>query len=156
MAKLRIYQAEVAGQPGSRVRVYEVTVLVGTDARPPARLRVALVSLSGVPIVLPVTSNQTVESQAVVTLSATMAGTVTAWSWTQTAGPAVVLTGTGDTRTFPAPADKDGLLLAFAVRATVDGYQSPPVTANVAVRPHQWWTFRGGAWQPCAPIQIVA
>lgn len=156
MAKLRIYQMEVAGQPGTRLRVHEVAVLTGTTTRPPARLRVYGISVSGVPIVLPVTSDQTVESRALVTLSATMAGTVTAWSWTQTGGPAVVLSGTGDTRTFTAPATRDGANLTFGVRATVDGYTAPAVTATVVVRPHQWWVRWGGTWQPCAPIQIIA
>lgn len=130
MAKLRVHQVELAQQPGSRLRVHAV-------------------SLDQIAAVEPdLGPNRTVESQTLVSLSATIAGTVTAWSWMQTAGTTVTLTGSAGSRSFTAPATVDGDVLTFQVTATVDGVVSPPGTVSIVVRPHQWWVLRASGLKP--------
>lgn len=70
--------------------------------------------------------NQTVRPFQTVTLSGVGAG-----PWSQVSGPAVLLTGSGATRTFVAPATVDGATLVFAYGTA---------TVTVTVYPHsEWW-----------------
>jgi hypothetical protein len=70
-------------------------------------------------------------------------------AWTQTAGPAVALAGSGRSRTFRAPPTLDGTTLTFDVVATdAAGRTSPAKRIEVVVRPHPDWTRRGGRLVP--------
>lgn len=130
MAKLRIHQVELAQQPGSRLRIHAVTLEQIVAVAPDLGL------------------NRTVESQTSVSLTAAITGTVTAWSWTQTAGTTVTLSGSGGSRSFTAPATFDGDVLTFQVTATIGGVVSPPGTVSIVVRPHQWWVLRASGLKP--------
>lgn len=77
-----------------------------------------------------------------VPLSATVtAGTIGAWVWTQIAGPAVTLAGTGASRTFVAPALLNGIVLQF--RVTGDGTATD--TISVTINPHLEWLKTSGS-----------
>lgn len=91
-----------------------------------------------------------VEPLSTVTLSATANMAVTTWTWAQTGGPAVTLTGTGASRTFKAPANENGATLTFTVSA--DG--SPTDTVVVEVLPHDLWVLRGGELVPAQMLTI--
>lgn len=82
-----------------------------------------------------------IEPLSTVTLTATANTAVTTWAWTQTAGPAVTLSGTGATRTFTAPATQAGTTLTFSVTADA----SPADTVDVEVLPHDVWVVQSGA-----------
>lgn len=137
MSKLRVHSLNLAQQPGSRLRVHSVSLAQVVAVAPDAG------------------DDVTAESRAAVTLTATIGGSVSAWSWTQTAGPAVSLSGSGATRSFTAPALLAGAVLEFAVTATIGGVVSPPGAVAVTVLPHQWWVLDGGVWTPLAAPALV-
>lgn len=119
MAKLRVYRAELAQQPGSRLRIHGV-------------------SLDQVAASVPdLGASQAVESLSTVNLTATVSGSPSAWAWTQTAGPAVTLSGSGASRSFTAPATVDGVLITIQAVATISGVDTPPGTVDISVRAHQ-------------------
>lgn len=93
---------------------------------------------------------QTVESLAPVTITASIAGTVTAWVWSQTAGPTVTLDDTANVVTFDAPATIDGTSITVEAVATIGGVDSPAGSVTVNVRAHQWWVLRSGVWEAFA------
>lgn len=70
------------------------------------------------------------------TRSASPAGSITSWSWTQTDGPAVTLAGASTARpSFDAPqVDDAGALLTFALTVT-DGAGQASASLDVEVRP---------------------
>lgn len=76
-------------------------------------------------------------------------GTVASYAWTQTAGPAVTLSGTGATRTFKAPPFIDLTQLTFSLVVTDNtGLLSTPDTVNVIVLPATEFKRVAGAWVP--------
>lgn len=91
---------------------------------------------------------RTVNSQDSVTVTASITGTVSAWAWSQTAGPTVTLSGSGASRSFTAPATMDGAAITLQAIATIGGVDSPAGSVTVSVRAHQWWVKRSGGWQP--------
>lgn len=96
--------------------------------------------------------DQTVEPSATVTLGGSGAdtdGTITGYTWTQTAGPAVTLSGTGATRTFRAPAVAGGTSLTFSLVVTDNsGASSTADTMTVTVRQPTEFYASGGVWVP--------
>ena len=91
--------------------------------------------------------DQTVDAYTLVTLSATDAES--AVTWTQTGGsPSVTLGGSGNVRTFTAPAVRAGTTLTFT--ATDAGALTD--TCSVVVYPHNEYAVIGGVE---VPIQIV-
>jgi hypothetical protein len=88
---------------------------------------------------------QKVNSMDTVTVTATIAGTVSAWTWT-TDGPA--LSGSGNTRTFTAPTTIDGTTVTVTAYATIGGVDSPVGSVVITIRAHQWWVLRASGWQP--------
>lgn len=137
MAKLRIHQIELAQQPGSRLRIYGVSL----------EQIVASVPDLG--------AARTVESRSAVSLTATVTGSPSAWTWTQTAGPTVTLTGSGASRSFTAPATVDGALITIQAVATISGIDTQPGSVDIAVRAHQWWVLRSTGWKPCAAPAFI-
>lgn len=137
MANLRIYNLELAQQPGSRLRIYDVSL---------EQVAAAIPDLG---------SDQLVESQSTVNITATVTGSPSSWTWTQTAGPTVTLSGSGASRSFTAPATVDGALITLQAVATISGIDTPPGSVNIAVRAHQWWVRRSGVWKPFASPVII-
>lgn len=99
---------------------------------------------------------QTVEPFATVTVTATpVNGSVASWEWVQSGGsPAVVLQGTGATRTLKAPATVSGAVLSFLVTGN-NGVQSATDSVNVTVYPNDWWVFDGSAWVALRQAVVV-
>lgn len=91
---------------------------------------------------------RSVNSQDTVTVTASITGTVSAWAWSQTAGPTVTLTGSGNTRSFTAPATVDGTAITLQAIATISGVDSPAGSVTIACRAHQWWVKRSTGWEP--------
>lgn len=92
-----------------------------------------------------------IEPWSTVTLAATVIdpqGTVVSTSWTQLTGPVVTLSGTGNNRTFSAPATLDGTTLTF--RFTATNADSTTSTDDVAVEILPATEFKrvSGAWVP--------
>lgn len=92
-----------------------------------------------------------------VTLTATGTdsdGTIASYQWTQTAGPAVTLTGSGATRSFVAPYRRptDGpATLTFSVTATDNAgatSTAATVSATVPVHPEWWFTPSWATYGP--------
>jgi hypothetical protein len=94
------------------------------------------------PLTVDAGGNQSdIKPWTVVTLAATAAGSGTpTWEWTQTGGTPVVLSGTGATRTFTAPATRDGDTLTFQATGTV-GANSASDTVTVACLLHNEWMY---------------
>jgi len=138
MAKLRIVSLELYSQPTPRLRVYQIELSSVVTPTP----------------VLP--ANQTVESQALVTLTATISETPSAWDWTITGTPTATLSGAGATRTFTAPATVEGAVYAVTAQATVSGVPTAVASTQITVRAHQWWVKRGTVWKPFAqPVRLA-
>lgn len=119
-----------------------------SDTKSASRAGGWLGPLVNFPIVDAGADRSNVEPLSTVTLAATANMAVTAWTWTQTGGPAVTLTGTGATRTFTAPANENGATLTFT--ASADG--SPADTVTIDVLPHDLWQLRSGV---LVPVQML-
>jgi hypothetical protein len=115
---------------------WRLTSLRGTGTP----LEVTLVTLAGPTEAEP---NQTVTLRAV-----TSGGTPTAWIFTQTSGVTVTLAGTGDTRTFVAPALPDGTILDFQVTVSRAGAADASATLEVAVWAAAEYILTSSGWEP--------
>ena len=138
-AQHRIQQLRGSAAPrtGPQHRIQQlrgsVSATVGAGVRHRiARLRGAVSApVVANPVTAVLTAPATAEPFQVVTLDASGSTGATRWIFTQTAGPAMTLTGTGATRTFTAPASADGLTLTF--RVTVSNTTSGDKTADATV-----------------------
>ncbi len=96
----------------------------------------------------------TVEPYALVTLDGSAStdpdGTIVDWSWMQVGGtPTVNLAGSGDSRTFDAPATVNGTALTFELTVTDNEGVTGSDTCTVQLLPHTWWLIDDGiAQQP--------
>jgi hypothetical protein len=95
----------------------------------------------------------TVDSQDVVVLSSgASSSTATSWTWTQTAGPTVVLrpSNTVPNPEFTAPATDTGTVVTHSlVTRNAAGTASAPSTVSVTVLPHIEWLYLGNSvWKP--------
>lgn len=99
-----------------------------------------------------------VEPYTTVTLSGAASadpdGTVASYVWSQTAGPAVTLSGSGASRTFTAPGTLAGVSLTFQLTVTDNSGATGTDTVQVAVLPAAERIMIGGTWQP-ARIVII-
>jgi hypothetical protein len=138
-----------AGATGTR------TVTMSPSAANSGGIMVALTGIPAATSPPDLGPPQTVNSQATVTINATITGTVTAWVWTQTDGPTVTLSGSGASRNFPAPETVDGTSVTVEAVATIGGVDSPAGSVVISVRAHQWWVQRTGVWQPFENPVIV-
>ena len=89
---------------------------------------------------------RTVNSQDPVTVTATISGTVTAWTWT-VAPPTLPLTGSGNSRSFTAPSSINGATIRLTAVATIGGVDTPQGAVNITVRAHAWRVKRPTAWR---------
>jgi hypothetical protein len=90
-----------------------------------------------------------VEPWTTVTLTGAVSGaTVVSSSWTQTAGTAVTLTGSGPTRTFTAPGTIAGDTLTFTYSATNPDGATSSDSVTVTVLPVTERSAAGGVWVP--------
>lgn len=126
--------------------------LRGDDAVEPAGL--ATVNIPPV-AVLTATPSGTVAPYQTVTLSGSDSsdqdGTLTTWTFSQTAGTTGTLSGTGSTRTVVMPATTDGDTLTFQLTVTDNSAAvSPAVTVTLTVLPHNHWVRNtaGNGWNP--------
>lgn len=87
--------------------------------------------------------NETVTIRAITT-----GGAPTAWIFTQTGGVTVTLAGSGDTRTFVAPALPDGTILDFQVTVSRDGTADATGTLEVAVWAAAEYILTDSGWEP--------
>lgn len=139
-SKLRVHEVELYPATTSKLRVVDLQL---TPQVPPAHLRVMEIQVTTVqvPVKLRVQEiellprvavvNQSVESQAIVTVDAAA---------TQTSGPAVTLSApSAGVRTFTAPATVDGATITFNVSGT---------EVTISVKAHQWWVKRAAGWRP--------
>lgn len=85
------------------------------------------------PVVAALTAPLTVDAYQVFTLDASASTGATKWVFTQTAGQAVVLSGTGATRTAAAPVLRDGGTLTFSVAVSAVGSGDSIATVSVDV-----------------------
>lgn len=74
----------------------------------------------------------------------------TSWTITQIAGPPVVLSGTGVTRTYVAPAVTPGTTIRWQLVAT---YPAGPVTATVDHTIRAWTFFQLSATRQLLPVK---
>lgn len=98
---------------------------------------------------------RTVEPFDTVTIVADVTGTVTSYTWRQVSGPAVTLTGSGASRSFRAPAAKNGATVVIGVIARNGTTPSTEKTASVQALPHLRWSLRAGVWIPVGPRQTI-
>lgn len=93
--------------------------------------------------------DQAVEAWSTVTLNGTG---IAPFTWTQTAGPAVTLSGTGASRTFVAPGLAAGATLTFSLD---DGTVATPDSVTVTVYPAtEFYRTAAGAWEPIRPLSL--
>lgn len=77
------------------------------------------------------------------TLDASGSAGTTRWVFTQTAGPAVTLSGTGSQRTAIAPVAAEGVSLSFAVTVSATGQADKTASVTVAVQAPSEYLVRG-------------
>jgi len=89
-----------------------------------------------------ISASQTVRSQQLVSITAAIAGTATAWNITQTAGPTQTISNLGNgTFNLRASAIYSGTntTCTFSVTATTASGTTAAATTNVIIRPHKFW-----------------
>lgn len=92
-------------------------------------------------------TNSSVAAGAATTLTGTATGpTPTSWVWTQTAGPVVMLSGSGATRTFTAPTSQTNETITFSLQAYSNSIPSNLASLTVSVGAHKWWSLKNNAW----------
>lgn len=108
------------------------------------------------PVVESVVATTTGESFSTATVTATLAAGSAApdsWTWTQTSGPTVTLSGSGASRTFELPALMDGGTITIQATATKDSV-SHSMSTTVTVHPHGFFWTRSTAtdWLPVRAV----
>lgn len=94
------------------------------------------------------TGDTNVEAGDTVHLAAVASGgTVSSWTW-EADHPDVVLTGSGASREFIAPASMDGLVVNITATATPPAGDPVSDTLNVVVARHMRWSPQTGVWVP--------
>lgn len=90
------------------------------------------------------------EADDTVTLTATASGATApySYSWSQVSGASVTLNGTGNTRTFTAPALIESETLTFRCTVTPTAGEAASDTSEVPVLPHNFWTMHDGVLVP--------
>lgn len=92
-------------------------------------------------------SDQTVDAADSVTLTAAgsdVDGSIASYAWAQISGPAVTLSGTGNTRTFNAPTAQTDSTLVFRATVTDDQGATGTDDVTVTVNKHRWWIKTAG------------
>lgn len=96
-------------------------------------------------------ADQSVEPGSSVTVTAVLsdASTADSYTWRQISGPAITLSGTGNSRTFTAPhaMPPAGATVVLGVTATKSGVTSNETIANVVALPQVSWVWNGTAWE---------
>lgn len=133
---------EAAATPTVRVDVLDIW-LQATSTALPTTVSVREVWLEAysagnqVPIARAGADKVNIEPWSTVTLDGSASedfdGTISTYTWTQTAGPAVVLTGAGAVRTFEAPGVTSTTTLTFSLVVNDGTQNSPADTVNVTV-----------------------
>lgn len=104
------------------------------------------------PVSDPGTGLTDVEPGTVITLngggSADPDGSLVSYSWAQTTGPAVTLSGSGVTRTFTAPATIAGTVLGFTLTVTDNQGAQNAATVAHSILPCTERAAVGGVWVP--------
>lgn len=133
---------EAAATPTTRVNVLDVWLEARTTSLPTtvSVLEVWLEASSAgnqAPIARAGADQVNVEPWSTVTLDGSASedfdGTIVSYTWTQTAGPAVTLSGPGPARTFEAPGVLDTTTLTFQLVVNDGSQNSTPDTVNVTV-----------------------
>jgi hypothetical protein len=96
-------------------------------------------------IVAPFPTQQPVDPGVTVSLTGTVGAGPAAdsWTFTQTDGVDVTLSGTGATRTFTAPGSFTGTTVKLSVTATAGEVESEPTVVEVPVLPQSTWVWDG-------------
>lgn len=76
------------------------------------------------------------------------------WTFTQTGGPTVPLSGTGNVRTFTAPPTVDGTSILVQLDAVVDGTPADSIIARYLIYPQQKYRLVGTTWYAYKPLKI--
>jgi hypothetical protein len=134
------------------------SALTGTVVVVP-KVRWGRSALSGTPaVVLVPLSNQTVEPETVVTVTAALVGGGSADSYTfrRISGAAISFLGSGASRSFYAPsALPPGTSVTIGVVATIGGVNSVEQTCVITVLPQIRWALSGSTWvgqRPSVPM----
>lgn len=139
---LRVLRAAVTTTGAATLRVLSAAVTTDTSVQANAGTPVEVDSLENV-----------------VLSAAASSGNPTAYQWTQTSGPPVVLRPNGAVPRpeFTAPATDAGTTVTFSLAVTAGGVTSTnPALATVTVRPHIEWVLLGGAWVPVLTVVQAA
>lgn len=143
--------SRIAATAGNAVLISSIKATAATNAVMIGSIRAAVTGAAPVANAGP--DQYAVEPWSTVTLTgaaSTDDGTITTYAWSQTAGPAVALSGTGATRTFTAPPSMDGSTQTFSLTVTDNtGLISTPDTVVVTVLPATEFMRKNGVWVPC-------
>lgn len=91
----------------------------------------------------------TTDPYELVTVTATASLTPDTWTWNQTSGMPVTLTGTGATRTFVSPGTLNGGDIVLMVTAARGGSTPATSSVRVSVLPHSgFWAYNGTVLAP--------
>lgn len=151
----RVYRASAVGtapDAGPQGRVYRAAV---TGTVPASRLgRVFRAAIAGTAsVVIAAFAPRTVEPMSTVSLTAALVGggVADSYSWRQISGPSVSFTGTGGSRSFPAPSTMAGAVVVLGVQATVGATTSAEATITITVLPQITWnrTHSDPVWRGC-------
>ncbi|RHA43674.1 hypothetical protein [Cellulomonas rhizosphaerae] len=160
MARLRIGGIGADDPPAvPRLRIGGISA-DGAVVASSRRLRIGGISADGAFAVLlqPLTGMSDVEPLTTITLTAVPAPgspTPDSYVWSVDSGAAVVFSGAGATRSFPAPASPTGASTTIAVQAVKSGVYSPVQKATFTVLPHQIWRPNGAVWAPAKTVALV-
>ena len=157
LLELRLDKSETAGASTSRHgELSELRLVAATPSGHGELLEPKLQSAGAQPVVNEISDIRT-DPLENVTITASLVGGREPQTWTfgQTDGPTVLMSGSGGTRTFLAPATVTGTILRIQVVATLDGIDSDPVVAVVSVYPQQRWKLLDTGWVAYKQIRVT-
>ena len=157
MANAVLIQGVTAALTGNAVLVQGVKTTAAAPTGNAVLIQAAQATATAGPVADAGPDQTGIEPWTTVTLTGAASTGAASYAWSQAAGPAVTLAGTGATRTFTAPPSQAGSSFLFSLTVTDgSGVTSTADTVAVTVLPATEFKRVGGAWQPRRPLRRSA
>lgn len=134
----------------------EIKLQTATSTRHGELAEISLVASSGTSVRIDPISDVRIQPLTTGTITATLTGggTADSWTFTQTGGPTVAFSGSGNSRTFTAPPTVEGTSVLIQVDATLGGVAADSILARFLVYPQQQYRKKDDGWYAVRPTRV--